>query len=119
MTLKKIDKIMYKYFKDKYEKRKRKPCNKKIAETRTYLLVEIKHNDLNKEKHKNVSMVLNYFEHFLVFVSAVSGCVSISEFVSLIGVPVRIIGSAIGLRICAITLGIKKYNSIIIKEEKA
>ena len=69
--------------------------------------------------HEKVWRSLNYFEHFLVFVSAVSGCVSISEFVSLIGVPVGIIGSAIGLRICAITIGIKKYNSIIIKEEKA
>ena len=113
MTLKKIDKIMYKYFKDKYEKRKRKPCNKKIAETRTYLLVEIKHNDLNKEKHKNVSMVLNYFEHFLVFVSAVSGCVSISAFASLVGVPKAIfVSSTVGLKIYVIAARIKKYKSI-------
>ena len=69
--------------------------------------------------HDKVWRPLNYFEHFLVFVSAVNVCVSISEFVSVIGVPVGITGSAIEMRICSITIGIKKYNSIIIKEEKA
>ena len=41
---------------------------------------------------------LNYFELFLVFVSVVSGCVSICAFASSIGVPVGIAGSAIGLK---------------------
>ena len=35
-------------------------------------------------------MALNYFEHFLIFFSAVSGCVSIPEFVSLVSVFVGI-----------------------------
>ena len=42
------------------------------------------------EKHKKVCRALNYFEHFLVFVSAVSVCVSIPAFALLIGVPVAI-----------------------------
>ena len=41
---------------------------------------------------------LNYFEHFLIFVSAVGGCVSISVFTSLTSVPVGITSSAVGLK---------------------
>ena len=47
------------------------------------------------KKYNNVRRVLNYFEHFLVFVSAVSGCFSISVFASLVGVPVGIASSAV------------------------
>ena len=61
------------------------------------------------ETHKKVCRVLNYFEHFLVFVSAVNFCVSISAFASLVGVPVCIATSAIGIKICVITAAIKKY----------
>ena len=35
-----------------------------------------------------------------------------------LGVPIRITSSAIMLKICAITAGIKKYKSIIQKKEK-
>ena len=49
---------------------------------------------------------LNYFEHF-VLISAVNGCVSISAFASLVDVPVGMASSAVGLKICAITVGIK------------
>ena len=48
---------------------------------------------------------LNYFETFFVFVSAFSGCVWISAFASLVGIPVGISSSAIGGKICAITVG--------------
>ena len=30
------------------------------------------------EKHKKVYSSLNYFDHFLIFISAVSGCIPIS-----------------------------------------
>ena len=45
---------------------------------------------------------------FLVFVSAVSDCVLISSFTSLVCVPVGIVSYEIGLKICAITAGNKK-----------
>ena len=46
---KKNDKIIYKYFKDKYIKFRVETKN--VDETRNYLLGEIKHNDLfNKQK---------------------------------------------------------------------
>ena len=36
----------------------------------------------------------------------------------MIGIPIGITSSAIGLKICAITAGIKKYKSIIKKKKK-
>ena len=82
---------------------------KKIDETRKNILYEVKHNALMSKKRKK-SRTLNYFEHFLVFVSTVSGCVSISAFASLVDVPISIASSAVGLKMCAITAGIKKYR---------
>ena len=61
---------------------------------------------------------MNYFEHFLFFISAASGCVSISVFTLLTGVFVGIISSAAGLKMCAITVGIKKYESVIKNKRK-
>ena len=45
------------------------------------------------EKHKKVCNAGSYFDHFLIFVSDVSGCVSISAFASLVGAPLGIAGS--------------------------
>ena len=71
------------------------------------------------EKQKKVYRGLNYFEHFLVFVSAVSDCVFVSVFASSVGVSAGILSSAVELKICAITVGIKKYKSIIKKRGKS
>ena len=70
------------------------------------------------KKHKNVYRVLNYIEHLLILVSTVAGCVSISTFTSLVGIPIGITSSAIRLKICVIISGIKKYKSIIKKKKK-
>ena len=70
------------------------------------------------EKHKKVCWALNYLEHFVVFLSALNRCVSISAFASLLGVPVSITSSALGSKICAITAAIKKHVSVIKKKRK-
>ena len=70
---------------------------------------------LMSEKQKKVGRVLNYFEHFLAFVSAVSGCISISTFASLVGV----VSSAVGIKLCAIIAEIKKYNQLSGKGRKS
>ena len=62
--------------------------------------------------------VLNYIEPLLILISTVSECVSISAFASLVGNPIGIVSSAIGLKICVITAGITKYKSIIKKKKK-
>ena len=43
---------------------------------------------------------LNYVEHFLVLVSAITVCVSVSAFSSLVFVPVGIPSSAVGINLC-------------------
>ena len=48
----------------------------------------------------------------------VPGCVSISAFASLVGIPLGIASYAEGLKICEIMVGIKKYQSIFKKKEK-
>ena len=72
------------------------------------------------KKHRKVCANLIYIEHFLILASIISGCVFMSAFVSLIGIPIKITSSAIGLKICAIVIyaGIAKYESII-KKKKA
>ena len=45
--------------------------------------------------------------------SNMAGRISISSFASLLGIVIRI-----GLKICAITGGIKKYKSVIKKKKK-
>ena len=69
------------------------------------------------KKHKKVCRVLKYIDHLLIAISTITGCVSISAFTSVIGIPVGITISAIGLKICVITAGIKKYKSIIKKKK--
>ena len=49
-------------------------------------------SDLMSEKHENVCAALNYIEHWLILASTVTGCVSISTFISLVGIPIGIAG---------------------------
>ena len=89
-----------------------------ITETRNYLIEEINRNQLVSKKHKMVCTTLNYIEHFLILGSTVTGSVSISVFASLVGIPIGITSSAIGLKIFVITAAIKKYKLIIKKKKK-
>ena len=88
---------------------------KNIAETRNYFLKEIEQNELISIKHKKVCTTLIYIEHFLILASTSTGCISIFEFSSLLGIPIEITISAIGLKLCAIAAEIKTYKSIIKK----
>ena len=67
------------------------------------------------KKHKQVCTTLNYIEYFLILASTITGFVSISAFAS---IPIAITSSQIGLKICAIAKGIKKYKSIINEKKK-
>ena len=88
-----------------------------MDKTRNYFIEEIKRNELISKKHKKVGKILNYTEHLLIVVSAVTGCVSIFALVSLAGIPVGIVSFAITIKMSEITARIKKYKSII-KEKK-
>ena len=54
----------------------------------------------------------------LIIISTITGCACICAFASLVGIPIGITSSAIGLKICAVTAGIRKYKSIIKKKKK-
>ena len=91
---------------------------KDIDKTTNYLIEEINRNELMSKKHKKVCTTLNYIEHFLILASTITGCISTSASASLLGIPMGIESSSMGLKICAIAAGIKKYKSIIKKNKK-
>ena len=77
---------------------------------KNHLTEKIKQNELVSKKHKRTCTTLNYLEHLLILASTVTWCVSISPFSSLVGIPVSIASSAMGLKICPIISGIKILN---------
>ena len=85
-------------------------------ETRNYLLEEW--NKLMSKNRKKVCECVKLIEHFFILVSTITGSISFSAFSSLIGIPIGITSSAIGLKICATTTGIKKYKSVTKKKKK-
>ena len=63
---------------------------KNIDEARNYLIEEINRNELMIKKHKKVCTTLNYIKLLLILISPITGCVSISAFAFLVGVPIGI-----------------------------
>ena len=53
-------------------------------------------------KHEKVFTTLNYYEHFLILASTITGCISKSSFASLLGIPIGITSSSLRLKLCAI-----------------
>ena len=83
-----------------------------------YFLEKIEQNELMSKKYKKVCTTLSHIEHFVILASIITGCISISAFASLLGLPIGITSSAIELKTCAITAGIKRYKSTIKKNKK-
>ena len=54
----------------------------KIEET--YLIKEINQNELMNKNYKKVCRVLNYIDYLFIMISTITGCVSISDFDSLV-----------------------------------
>ena len=61
---------------------------KNIDETRNYYIKEINQNELMSKKHEKVCRVLNIIEHLLILISTVTGCLPVSTFAFLVGIPV-------------------------------
>ena len=70
------------------------------------------------EKYKKVCRVFSYIDHLLIVFFTITGCVSISAFDFLVGIPIVITSSAMGLKNCALTPGIKKHKLIIKRQKK-
>ena len=92
--------------------------SRKIKKINNYFIKVIDQIELLSNKNKKVCTTLNYIEHFLTLAFAVTVCISISAFASLVYISMRIMSYTIGLSICAITAKIKKYESIIKKKKK-
>ena len=60
------------------------------------------------KKLKTICGVSNYIEDSLIAISAITGCVSVSAFASFFGIPIGITSSAIRLKVCVMTVEIKK-----------
>ena len=65
-----------------------------------------------------VSTTLIYFQQFFILASTITGCISISAFVSLLDIPIGITSSGVGLKICVSAVVIKKHKSKIKKKKK-
>ena len=70
------------------------------------------------KKYKKVCRVLNYIDHLLIVTSTITGCIFISVFSFVVGIPIGISSSTIGLKTCVIIAGIKKCKSMINKKKK-
>ena len=81
---------------------------KNTKEKRIYFAEEIDQNELISKKHKKVCITPYYTEPFLS--SAIISFASISPFASLLSITVGILSSAIRLKICAVTVGIKSTS---------
>ena len=62
------------------------------------------------KRHRRSCRVLNYVDHLLIVFFAIIGCVFTSDFTSSVGILIGITSSVIGLKVCAITPGIRKYK---------
>ena len=63
-----------------------------------------------RKKHKKVCRVFSNIYHLLIVISTITGCVSISAFASLFGIPIGVLSSVIGLKICAVTGRIRSVS---------
>ena len=70
------------------------------------------------KKHKKVCKVWNYIKHSFIIISTITGCVSISAFAFLVRISIGIASSAIWVKICVITTGIRKYKLINKKKKE-
>ena len=89
---------------------------KNIKETRNYFIKEVDQNGLMSNKHQKFCTTLSYIKCFLILASVVAGCISISAFASLLGIPIGTTSSDIDLKLCAIAA--EKCKSIIKKKNK-
>ena len=54
-------------------------------------------NELMSKKKKKICRVFSYISQSFIVFSIITGCVSISDFASLVGIPIAITSSAIPL----------------------
>ena len=79
--------------------------------------MKINHDDLMSEKQKKICKYLGYAENLLIQSSTIASWGLISLFAPLVCVPAGITNSAVGMKVCATTAGIKRCKPIIMKKK--
>ena len=74
---------------------------------------------LLKKQSRNVRTTVSYIDYFIIIVSAVTGYISIAGFVSFLSIAIGIMSSAIELKICTISAGIKKLSQLLRKKRRS
>ena len=89
-----------------------------IDKTINYFLEEIEQKNIWVDSTKEFVQLYIIFEHFLILLSRITGCISISALASLLGTPIEITTTAIELRILTLSSRIKRYKSTVKKKKK-
>ena len=63
----------------------------------------------NKKSTETLKILGLIEKYFLILTCTITGCVSVSPFACLLGIPIEITSSVIALNICAIAAANKKY----------
>ena len=71
------------------------------------------------ERYIKTYKYLNYVEHLLILVSTSTGYVSISAFTLLVTIPVCTTSSSVGIKMCAISAGIKRISHLSRRRRKS
>ena len=73
---------------------------------------------MRKRRLWSFELYWSYTNCNFIVISTITGCFSIFAFASLVVVPIESTSSAMRLKICVVTAGIKRYKSIIKKKKK-
>ena len=70
----------------------------KINEIKNYFIAEIKESELMSKRLSKYIATFDYFDKFLIFLSATSGSISTASFATVIGTPVGIASASLSLK---------------------
>ena len=86
----------------------------KINEIKDHFIAEIKERELMSKRLSKYIASFDYFDKFLIILSAKSGSVSIASFATVIGTPVGIASASLSL---ALSLSTRLVKKLIEKQE--
>ena len=93
-----MNKIIYNYLEICMVEENRSQEFKGIDKVRNYLIEGINENDFISKNQKFNKLSINYFGYPIILVSPTFSLILISAFVSLVGIPIGIVSSAVGLK---------------------
>ena len=80
----------------------------KINEIKDYFVAEVKERELISKRLSKYITFCDYFDKYLIVLSATSGSVSIESFVTVTGIPVGLVGAILSLTFSLSTGIVKK-----------